>query len=88
MTARAKDILAELNKGESAYRAGVLDGERAAALDNQVSFYSEMLEQAKERMLDSNEQAALESLKDLEIDSMTPLEAMNALNDLKHQLQE
>lgn len=88
VTARAKDILAELNKGESAYRAGVLDGERAAALDNQVSFYSEMLEQAKERMLDSNEQAALESLKDLEIDSMTPLEAMNALNDLKHQLQE
>ena len=39
-------------------------------------------------MLDSNGQAALESLKDLEIDSMTPLEAMNALNDLKHQLQE
>ena len=66
----------------------MLDGERAAALDNQVSFYSEMLEQAKERMLDSNEQAALESLKDLEIDSMTPLEAMNTLNDLKHQLQE
>lgn len=88
VTARAKDILKELERGESTYREGMIDAEEnAAELDNQISFYSQMVAESKTSPLNAAQQEVLDSLKDLEIDRITPLEAMNTLNALKEKLE-
>lgn len=86
VTARAKDILKELERGELTYREGMLDAERAAEPDNQISFYSQIVESSKKEPLDDAQREVLESLEDLEINRITPIEAMNTLDAFKKKL--
>lgn len=83
VTNRAKEILDELEKGETTYREGMLDDETQAVADDQINFFT-----MENTGLSETERKVLKNLKDLEINSITPIEAMNALNAMKKQLKE
>ncbi len=79
----AREILSELDKGETTYRQSLLDNEKELVAADQINFFS-----MENTGLSETEKAVLKSLKDLEINSITPVEAMNTLNDLRIQLKE
>ena len=83
VTYRAREILSELDKGETTYRQSLLDNEKELVAADQINFFS-----MENTGLSETEKAVLKSLKDLEINSITPMEAMNTLNDLRIQLKE
>lgn len=83
VTRRAKEILKELDKSETSYADSLIDIETQAVAENQIDFFS-----MAGSGLSETEKAVLESLRDIEINTITPMEAMNTLNDLKNQLSE
>ena len=78
VTKRAKSVLKELEKGEKTYREGLFDHDADRVAENQISFIT----MAQNNLTDT-ERKVLEDLKDIEINTMTPMEAINTLNALK-----
>ncbi len=83
VTARAQEILTHLEQGESTYREGMLASEKPAFLANQIDMFN--LAPSAPAMTE-DEQAVLDTIKDLNINGMTPMDAMNALNQLNNRL--
>lgn len=80
VTNRAQEILGYLEQGEDTYREGMLATGNTTYQSDQVNFFEMVAENSAE------EQEVLDELKDLSIDTMTPMEAMNRLYGLKTKL--
>jgi DNA mismatch repair protein MutS len=73
---RAKEILAELESGEHTYEKLPKPRGENVARDFQLSFFS------------PNERLIYEELKKIEIEKLTPLEALNKLEELKRKVKD
>lgn len=82
VTDRAEAILSVLDEGETSYREGVLAVEKPDFIDNQMHIFNML------PALSNEESQVLDSLRDLPIDEMTPMEAMNSLYHLQKTLKE
>ena len=78
VTKRAKSVLRELEKGEKTYREGLFDHDASRVAEDQISFIT-----MAQNSLTETERQVLDDLKDIEINTMTPMEAINTLNALK-----
>ena len=78
VTKRAKSVLRELEKGEKTYREALFDHDASRVAEDQISFIT-----MAENTLTDTERQVLDDLKDIEINTMTPMEAINTLNALK-----
>jgi DNA mismatch repair protein MutS len=76
VTARAHAILANLEQGEDTYRNGVMVADPPAFQDDQINIFNMSAPAA----ITEEEQSVLEDIRSLDIDEMTPLEAINALH--------
>ena len=79
-TERAEDSLSVLDESESAYREVVLAVEKPDFIDDQMNIVNIIPPRSDE------ESQVLERLRDLSIEEMTPMEAMNSLYYLQKTL--
>lgn len=82
VTDRAEDILSVLDESESTYREGVLAVEKPDFIDDQMNIFNIIPPRSEE------ESQVLDRLRDLSIEEMTPMEAMNSLYYLQKTLKE
>ena len=82
VTNRAREILNILDQGEDTYREGMIAAEKPSFESAQINFFDRIPAMSEE------EKAVLNSIKDLSINEMTPMEAMNQLYGLQSKLKD
>ena len=82
VTNRAREILNILDQGEDTYREGMIAAEKPSFESAQINFFDRIPAMSEE------EKAVLNSIKDLPINEMTPMEAMNQLYGLQSKLKD
>ncbi len=82
VTDRAQAVLSVLDESENSYREGVQAVEKPDFIDNQMNIFNMLPARSDE------ENRVLDRIRDLSIEEMTPMDAMNALYLLQKTLKE